>query len=198
MNMRMFPSYPYHSRSHGSQHVYPKKIYLPRPAGSKQSTTIHETKPPIPHPQTKGWHLIHTTYTTTPINPVLDSAPTRSFEITRHPTNDNEVLLHVPDGRLLTRMRKARLQKLIAIYKHVNDKATLPEALAELTHKHSVIGTTHNQITETRLHKRYKLIPHQDLNRTWPILDIIYDAFQRCVNIQRVIHCNPINLPLRA
>ena len=115
-----------------------------------------------------------------------------------HPTNDNEVLLHAPYGRLLTIMTKARLQKLTAIFKHLNDIATLPEALAELTHRHTAKDATHNQITETKLHKHYKHIPHHELNRAWPILDILYDAFHRCFNIQRVINCNPINLPIRA
>ena len=36
------------------------------------------------------------------------------------------------------------------------------------------------------------------MNGTWPIPDILYDALHQCFNIQRVIHCNPINLPLRA
>ena len=31
-----------------------------------------------------------------------------------------------------------------------------------------------------------------------PIPYVIYDALNHCFNIQRVIHCNPINLPLRA
>ena len=32
----------------------------------------------------------------------------------------------------------------------------------------------------------------------WPLPDTIYDALHNCFNIQRVIHCNPIILPLRA
>jgi len=56
-------------------------------------------------------------------------------------------------------MTKARLQKLNALYKRTNDKTTLPEALAELTHEHIAINITHNQISETKLHKNYKLIP---------------------------------------
>ena len=95
-------------------------------------------------------------------------------------------------------MTKARLQKLNAIYKRVNNKATLPKALAELKHRHTAMNITHNKIAETKLHKHYKLRPLQELNGTWPIPDFIYDASNRCFNIQRVIHCNPINLPLRA
>jgi hypothetical protein len=95
-------------------------------------------------------------------------------------------------------MTKTRLQHLNAIYKHVNDKATLPVALAKLTHRHTAIDITHNQTTETKLQKHYKLIPDQELNCSWPILNILYDALHRWFNIQRVIHCSLINPPLRA
>jgi len=100
------------------------------------------TTPSIPSPQTKGWHPKHTTFTTKPINPDLDSVSTGSFQITRHFSNDIEVLLHALDESQLTRMAKARLQKLNALYIRINDKTTLPEALAELTHRHTAINIT--------------------------------------------------------
>ena len=71
-------------------------------------------------------------------------------------------------------------------------------AIAKLTHRHIAISITHNQTTETKLHKHYKLISDQDLNGTWPIPDILYDALHRFFNIKRVISCIPINLPLPA
>ena len=60
-------------------------------------------------------------------------------------------------------MTKARLQKLNALYTHANNKPALPEALAELTHRHTTINITHDQITETKLHKYYKPQSQQDL-----------------------------------
>ena len=32
----------------------------------------------------------------------------------------------------------------------------------------------------------------------WPIPDTLYVTLHHCFNISRVIHCNPVNLPLRA
>jgi hypothetical protein len=93
---------------------------------------------------------------------------------------------------------KARLQKLNALYTHAKDRPKLPEALAELSHRHNIIKIIHDQNTETKLYKHYKTQPIQDLNGTWPIPDPLYDALDNCVNIKRVIHCNPINLPLRS
>jgi hypothetical protein len=114
------------------------------------------------------------------------------------PKNNNKILLHAPGGRLITKMTKAILQKLNALYNHANDKPTLPEALAELTHRHTTINITHDQIIENKLHKHYKPQPQQDLNGAWPIPDVLYDALNNRSNVQRVIHSNPINLPLRS
>jgi len=134
----------------------------------RQSTTIHKPRhpyenstnnTPTPSPQTKGGRPKHTTFTTRPINLDLDSAPTGSSEITRHTTNDIEVLLHAPDGRLVAKMTKACLHLFNTLHNHTNDKSTLPEALVELTHIHTTINITHIQIAETKLHKPYKCQP---------------------------------------
>ena len=93
---------------------------------------------------------------------------------------------------------KARLQKLNALYTHAKDRPTLPEALAELLHRHNIINIIHDQNTETKIYKHYKTQPIQDLNGTWPIPNPLCDALDNCFNIKRVIHCNPINLPLRS
>ena len=161
---------------------------------------------PHPPPQPKGWHPKHNTFPTSPIGPDLDSTATGSFEITRHPTNDNEILLHdsrIADpsqthNRLIAIMTKARLQKLKTFHNHTNDTSSLPEALVELTHRHTTINTTHNQTAKTKLHKHYELQPQHDLNGTWPIPNVIYDALNYSFNIQRVIHWNPTNLLLSA
>ena len=36
------------------------------------------------------------------------------------------------------------------------------------------------------------------MNGTWPISYVLYDALNNCFNVHGVIHCNSINLPLRA
>ena len=94
-------------------------------------------------------------------------------------------------------MTKACLQTLNTLHNPINDTSTLPEVLAELTHRHTAINITHNQTAETKLHNHYKLQPQQDLNGTWPILHVLYDALNYRFNIQRVIQYNQINLPLR-
>ena len=37
-----------------------------------------------------------------------------------------------------------------------------------------------------------------EYEKSWPIPDTLYDALSSCFNIKRVIHCNPMTLPLRA
>ncbi len=101
-------------------------------------------------PQTKGWHPKHTTFTSRPINSDMETAPTGSFKITRHPINDDEVLLHALDGRLIPKLTKAL---------HTVNKATLTEALSELTYIYTALNIVHNEIAETKLHKHYKLRP---------------------------------------
>jgi len=117
---------------------------------------------------------------------------------TQHPTTNKKILLHAQDGRVITKMTKARLRKLATLYRLPDNQTPLQKALANLTHKHPTIGNTHTQTTETTLYKPYKLYPEEFNNGTWPIPDTIYDALHICFNIQRVIHCNTINLPLRA
>jgi hypothetical protein len=75
----------------------PEEIILTTPSGktiidnyTRNKAPIRKktrTTPPIPSPQTKGWYLKHTTFTTKSTNPELNSAPIGSFEIIRHPTN---------------------------------------------------------------------------------------------------------------
>ncbi len=101
------------------------KTYIHANAPTRKKT---RTSPPIPPKQPEGWHSRHTAFTTNPINPDLDAAPTGAFEITRHPTNNNEALLHDPNGRLITMMTKARLQKLNSLHDHTLDKTPFPSA----------------------------------------------------------------------
>jgi hypothetical protein len=60
------------------------------------------TAPPTPPRRQCGWLPRYTTYTTHPLNPDLDAVPTRTFEITSHPNSSDSVLLHAPDGRLIS------------------------------------------------------------------------------------------------
>ncbi len=48
------------------------------------------------------------------------------------------------------------------------------------------------------MYKPHKLHQEETNNGMWALPDTIYDALHTCFNIQRVIHCTPIILPLRA
>jgi hypothetical protein len=70
------------------------------------------TAPPTPPHRQCGWLPRYTTYTTHPINPDQDAVLTGTFEITAHPTLSDSVLLHAPDGHLISTITKTRLRIL--------------------------------------------------------------------------------------
>jgi hypothetical protein len=84
------------------------------------------------------------------------------------------------------------------LYNPTDNNTPLPEAIANLTQRHTTIDPIHTQSKETKLYKPHKLYPEESNNGMWPLPDTIYDALHTCFNIQRVIHCNPVILPLRA
>jgi hypothetical protein len=43
--------------------------------------------------------------------------------------------------------------------------------------------------------KQYQQLEYEE---PWPIPDALYDTLCNCFKIKRVIHCNPMTLPLRA
>ena len=90
-----------------------------------------KTPPTRPHKR-GGWQPQHTTYTTQPINPDLDTEATSTHETTHHPTNSTKVLIHSPTGRLIATMTKSRLQKLRNLYRPNNENKPLPKVIAEL------------------------------------------------------------------
>ena len=53
-----------------------------------------------------------------------------SFVIIFHPTSLDSVLLHAPDGRLISPILKARLHKLTMMYRPLEFTTMLPEAIA--------------------------------------------------------------------
>ena len=110
----------------------------------------------------------------------------------------NEILLHAPNGRLMTTLTKARLKRLTNLYIPKDNITPLPEAIANLTYRHKTIDPTHTQTKESKLYKPYTLYPEETNNGIWPIPDTLYDALHTCFNIQRIIHCNPVILHLRA
>ena len=123
---RTLPSLPSPSKSHGKLHGSGKTLFNPSPMATQQSKTTKTAnylqkrkreRPPQPPPHRQcGWHLRYTIYTTHPMNPDLDAVLTGTFEITSHSTSLDLVLLHAPNGRLISPIFKARLQQLINMY----------------------------------------------------------------------------------
>ena len=70
------------------------------------------TAPPQPSATKGGWHPLHTTFSTQPINPNLDSTPTPTTTLRTHPSDDTQVLIHKPNGKILGTIDKLRLTKL--------------------------------------------------------------------------------------
>jgi hypothetical protein len=160
----------------------------------KKTITAH----PIPPPRLRGWHPQYTTYTAHPINPDLDAYPTGSFEITSHPTFLDSVLLHAPDGRLISPILKARLHKLTNMFRPQNITATLPEALAGAIIRHRAATYKETIANERKLHKHQEQKQQLEYEEPWSIPDTLYDALYNCIKIKRVIHFNPVTLKLRA
>ena len=134
-----------------------------------------------------------------PINPDLDAAPVGRYEITHHPTNRAGALIHAPNGRLISAMTKAKLHKLKNLYQPTNDNTPFPQVVAELTLYHKAIAYDTIPGKENILYKRKKQHNQPGPNGTWSIItDNLYDTLHHCFDIKRVIHCNPVNLPLRA
>ena len=180
------------SLSNGSPTIQNYKISkLP----TKQNT---RSAPPAPPRRQCGWHPRHTTYTTHSINPDLDAVPTGAFEITSHPTFLDTVLLHAPDGRLISTISKVRLKKLNSMYNQKDTTTTFPEALADAILRHRASNYKETLTNERKLHKQQKQNRQLEYEEPWPIPDALYDTLYNCFKIKRVIHCNPMTLPLRA
>ena len=156
------------------------------------------TAPPTPPHRQCGWLPRHTTYTTHPISPDLDAIPTGTFEITAHPTFTEIVLLHGPDGRLISTITKPRLRKLSNIYHPQDTAISFPEAISDAIHRHNTTTYRVSHTKERKLHKQHTQTQHIEYEEPWPIPDALYDALCNCFKIKRVIHCKPMILPLRA
>jgi hypothetical protein len=156
------------------------------------------TAPPTPPHRQCGWLPCYITYTTYPINPDMDTVPTGAFEITSHPTSVDSVLLHAPDGRLISTITKARLRKLSNTYHSQDTKSTFPEALSEVILRHKATTYKETFTNERKLHKQQKQNQQLEYEEPCHIHDTLYDTLCKTFKIKRVIHCSPMTLPLRS
>jgi hypothetical protein len=111
--------------------------------------------PTTPHRQC-GWQPGYTKYTTHSSIPDLDAVPTGAFEITSHPTSLDSVLLHAPDGCLISPIVKARLHKLINMYHPQEPTTTFLEALAGFILRHKASTYKETFTNERKFHKLQK------------------------------------------
>jgi hypothetical protein len=133
------------------------------------------------------------------INPDLDIQPTNRYKLTQHPTNPSHTTLHRPDGTLICTIENRRLDKLHDIYNNTANNPPFEESLAHLIHKNNKHYHPKKILRELQLSKAENIIDTQPLLcRGWPIPDQLFDTLHGCLQIDRILHCNPYNLPLRA
>ena len=166
------------------------KIALDKYVLNKVTLSKKERTTPAFLPKTCGWRPKHITFTTTQINPNLNAVPSGIYEITHHPTSQTEALICAPVDRLITKLTKARLQKLKNMYTPTNNDGTFPQAVAELILHHKAVAY---DITLTKAHNVYK--KNKQRNQTEPngacsIPDALYDTLHDCFN-------NKIRYPLQ-
>jgi hypothetical protein len=82
-----------------------------------------------------GWRSPNLTFSTTPINSDLDIHPTRSFELTQHPTKPSHTTLRRPDAATICNIENRRLDKLHEIYKNIDTNPPFAESLFKLIHR---------------------------------------------------------------
>ena len=95
-------------------------------------------------------------------------------------------------------MTKSRLQKLRNLYNPNSENTPLPKVIAELILRQKSKAYDNTPIKAHPIHKQKRRQTYQEPNGTWIIPDTLYDELHKCFNIQRVLHCDPITLPLRA
>ena len=85
-------------------------------------------------------------------------------------------LLHAPDGRLISPIPKARLQKLNNMYHPQDTTTAFPKALAGVILQHKATTYKETLTNEWKLHKKQKQNEQLEFEEPWPIPDALYDA----------------------
>jgi hypothetical protein len=102
------------------------------------------------------------------------------------------------DVDLITIVSKPRLRKLSNLYHPQEITTTFPKALSEVILRHNTTTYKETFTKERKLRKQHKKTQQLEYKELWQIPDTLYDALYNCFQIKRVIHCNPMILPLRA
>ena len=147
----------------------------------------------------KGWRSANLTFSTTLINPDLYIHPTNRYELTQHPTIPTYTSLHRLDGTLICTIENRILGKPYDIYNSVTNNPSFEKSLALLIHQNGKQQHPKKILRELYLITAKNTIDTQPLMcGGWPIPDQLFDTLHDCFDIDRILHCNPYNLPLRA
>jgi len=117
------------------------------------------------------------------MKPDLDAVPTGAFVITSHPTSLDSVLLHAPDGRLVSTITKARLHKLTNMYRPQVSTTTRPKERADAILRHKASTYIETFTNERKLHKHQKQNQQLEYEESWPTPGTLYDALCNCFKI---------------
>jgi hypothetical protein len=107
--------------------------------------------------------------------------------------------IHRPYGTLIGIIDDRRLDKLHYIYMNTANNPPFEESLAHLIHKNDKQHHPKKILRELQLSIAKNTIDIQPLVcGGWPIPDQLFDTLHDYFHIDRILHCNPYNLPLRA
>jgi hypothetical protein len=119
--------------------------------------------------------------------------------LSQHPTKPTHTTLHRLDGTTICTIENRRLDKLHDIYNHSLSNPPFEEALAKLILKQDKQHHPKKILRELQLSKAKSVTDTQPLLcGGWLIPDRLYDTLHDCFQIDRVLHCGPYNLPIRA
>ena len=118
--------------------------------------------------------------------------------LSTHPDDDQLAILHRPDGRVINTIDKARVNTLRHMFNPTHSHQTFEDALSTLMCRTYTHLNRRKALRELKLTKHINPDHHPIMRGRWPIPDPIYDALHQAFNIQRVLDCSPMDLPINA
>ncbi len=105
----------------------------------------------------------------------------------------------MPNGTTICTIENRRVDKFYDLYKSTKTSPPFAKSVHKLIHKHNKQYINKKILRELLLCKsKTKLDIQPLLCGGWPILDRLYDTLDECLHIDRVLHCSPYNMPLKA
>jgi hypothetical protein len=114
----------------------------------------------------EGWRSPNLTFSTTPINPDLDTHPTHQYEPPHHSTQHTHTTIHRLDGTTVCSIDNRRLDKFHDIYKHEGTNIPFEESLAKLIQSHN------NQHNLKQIQRELQLGKAKTAPETQPLLNL--------------------------